>query len=74
MAFLSNEEYTKFRGETLAEQLPYFQFEENENSDFYRCHLLDDGSLGVVWKTPVPASYSKDEGELHTINELQTFI
>ena len=74
MAFLSNEKYAPFRGRTLAEQLPYFEFENNEDSTFHRCHLLDDGSLGVVWKTPVPASYSKDEGELHTNNEFQTFI
>jgi hypothetical protein len=74
MSFLSNEKHAKFRGATLAEQLPYFEFEEDENSTFHRCHLLDDGSLGVVWKTPVPASYSKDDGELHTNNEFQTFI
>ncbi|HAG52198.1 MAG TPA: hypothetical protein DCL21_00225 [Alphaproteobacteria bacterium] len=74
MALFNNEKYAPFRGRTLAEQLPYFQFEDDEESTYHNCHLLDDGSLGVVWKTPVPASYSKDDGEIHTINEFQTFI
>ncbi len=74
MAVFSNERHAQFRGRTLAEQLPYFEFEDSEESTYHNCHLLEDGSLGVVWKTPVPASYSKDDGELQTINEFQTFI
>lgn len=74
MAIFSNEKYAPFRGRTLAQELPYFEFEEDQTSTFHNCHLLDDGSLGVVWKTPVPASYSKDEGEIVTNNEFQTFI
>ncbi|MCP4356194.1 MAG: hypothetical protein GY793_11335 [Proteobacteria bacterium] len=73
MAFFSNARKTPKRTRTLADQFPYFEFEDDVDSDFYRCHLLDDGSLGVIWKTPVPASYSKDEGEEQVVNEFQTF-
>ena len=62
------------RNRLLVKQLPYFEFEENEKSPFYRTHLLEDGAMGVCWKAPVPPSYSYDEGHMQTIRELQTFL
>lgn len=66
--------YTPSRGWRLSEQLPYFEFEENEGSPLYRAHLLQDGSLGICWKTPVPPSYSYDDGHFQTVREFQTFV
>jgi hypothetical protein len=66
--------YAPSRGYRLSEQLPYFEFEEDPSSSLYRVHLLKDGSLGVAWKTPVPPSYSYDDGHFQTIREFQTFI
>lgn len=66
--------YAPVRQRMLVDQLPYFEFEEDEKSPFYRVHLLADGALGVCWKTPVPPSYSYDEGHLQTVRELQTFL
>lgn len=62
------------RPNQIGEQLPYFEFEDDPNSPFYRVHLLQDGGLGVCWKTPVPPSYSYDEGHLITTNEWRTFL
>ncbi len=62
------------RPNQIGEQLPYFEFENNEASPFYRVHLLQNGSLGVAWKCPVPASYSRDNGHHITTNELRTFL
>lgn len=66
--------YTPQRPYQLGEQLPYFEFNEDESSPFYRFHLLKDGAVGVCWKCPVPASYSYDNGYGDTINELRTFL
>jgi hypothetical protein len=70
----NNKKYTPQRPHQIGEQLPYFEFESNEGSPFYRVHLLQDGGLGVCWKTPVPPSYSYDEGHLVTSNEFRTFL
>lgn len=66
--------YTPPRPYQLAEQLPYFEFNEDESSPLYRVHLLKDGGLGICWKCPVPASYSQDNGYAATVNELRTFL
>ena len=66
--------FSSRRGPLLSSQMPYYEFEENPESQLYRTHLLQDGALGVCWKTPVPPSYSYDEGYQQTIRELQTFI
>lgn len=66
--------FSPVRERALVRQLPYFEFEDNETSPFYRTHLLADGALGVCWKAPVPPSYSYDEGHMQTINELKTFL
>ena len=66
--------YAPVRQRMLVDQLPYFEFEDNEQSPFHRVHLLADGALGICWKTPVPPSYSYDEGHLQTVRELQTFL
>ncbi len=65
---------TPNRPNRIGEQLPYFEFEDDPNSPFHRVHLLQDGGLGVCWKTPVPPSYSYDEGHLITTNEWRTFL
>lgn len=66
--------YAPQRGWRLGNQMPYFEFESDPNSPYYRIHILKDGSLGVAWKMPVPPSYSYDDGYLVTIREFQTFI
>jgi hypothetical protein len=70
----NNKKYTPQRPHQVGEQLPYFEFESDEGSPFYRMHLLKDGGLGVCWKTPVPPSYSYDEGHLVASNEFRTFL
>ncbi|MDD9912843.1 MAG: hypothetical protein OXR68_06685 [Alphaproteobacteria bacterium] len=70
----NNNHTTSHRPNQIGEQLPYFEFEEDERSPFYRCHLLKDGGLGVCWKTPVPPSYSYDQGHLMATNEFRTFL
>ncbi len=74
MALLSNEKKPQARANRIHEYLPYFEFEKDEDSQFWRTHLLDDGSLAVAWKTRVPPSYSSDNGYLQTNNEFRTFI
>ncbi len=66
--------YTPLRPYQLAQQMPYFEFNEDSASAFYRMHILKDGGIGVCWKCPVPASYSYDNGYGDTINELRTFL
>ncbi|PZP39415.1 MAG: hypothetical protein DI585_04215 [Pseudomonas fluorescens] len=66
--------YTPPRPYQLAEQLPYFEFDNDPSSQFYRMHLLKDGGIGICWKCPVPASYSYDNGYSDTVNELRTFL
>lgn len=66
--------YTPPRPYQLAEQMPYFEFNDDPKSQFYRMHLLKDGGLGICWKCPVPASYSYDNGYNDTVNELRTFL
>lgn len=66
--------YTPKRPYQLAEQLPYFEFNEDPTSPLYRVHLLKDGALGICWKTPVPPSYSHDTGYADTVNEMRTFL
>ena len=74
MALLNNENYTVSRANRIGDQLPYFEFEKDEKSPLWRAHLLDDGTLGMAWKTRVPPSYSSDNGYLQTNNEFRTFI
>lgn len=74
MALLSNEQKPQARGNRIGQFLPYFEFEKDESSPYWRTHLLDDGSLAVAWKTRVPPSYSSDSGYLQTNNEFRTFI
>lgn len=71
---LHKDTYTPQRPFQLAEQLPYFEFNEDSTSPYYRVHLLKDGGLGICWKTPVPASYSHDGGYGDTTNEFRTFL
>lgn len=66
--------YTPPRPYQLGEQLPYFEFNDDPTSQFYRMHLLKDGGIGICWKCPVPASYSYDNGYGDTVNELRTFL
>ncbi len=66
--------YSPIRQQMLVDQLPYFEFENSEESQFNKVHLLADGALGICWKTPVPPSYSYDEGHVQTVRELQTFL
>ncbi|MFZ2619594.1 MAG: TraC family protein [Alphaproteobacteria bacterium] len=70
----NNNTYTPKRPYQIGEQLPYFEFESDPNSTFYRVHLLKDGALGICWSCPVPASYSVDGGIETTVNELRTFL
>jgi hypothetical protein len=74
MGLFSKNTYTPKRPFQLAEELPYFEFNEIEGDPLYRVHLLKDGGLGVAWKGPVPASYSYDNGYQDTVNELRTFL
>ncbi|PPR19764.1 MAG: hypothetical protein CFH43_00007, partial [Proteobacteria bacterium] len=74
MAFLSNEKPAQQRANRIGQFLPYFEFEKDESSPYWRTHLLDDGSLAIAWKTRVPPSYSSDSGYLQTNNEFRTFI
>jgi hypothetical protein len=71
---LHKDTYTPQRPFQLAEQLPYFEFNDDPTSPFYRVHLLKDGGLGICWKTPVPASYSHDGGYGDTSNEFRTYL
>lgn len=66
--------YAPIRPNQLGEQLPYFEFNEDPSSQFYRFHLLKDGGIGICWKCPVPASYSYDDGYASTTNEFRTFL
>lgn len=66
--------YTPPRPYQLAEQLPYFEFNDDPSSPLYRVHLLKDGALGICWKCPVPPSYSQDGGYEETVNELRTVL
>ncbi len=66
--------HAKIRPNQIGEQLPYFEFDDDPSSQFYRTHLLKDGGIGVCWKMPVPPSYSYDKGHLTTINEVRTFF
>jgi hypothetical protein len=70
----NNKKNLPIRPNRIGEQLPYFEFEDTKDSKFHRVHLLQDGSLGVVWKCNVPASYGMDNGVAYTINELRTFL
>ena len=70
----NNTTTTPQRPNQIGDQLPYFEFEENPSSPLYRCHLLEDGALGVCWKMPIPASYSYDQGHISTTNEFRTFL
>jgi len=74
MGFLDKEKFTPIRPFQIGEQLPYLEFETNEESSVWRAHLLQDGALAMAWKTNVPASYSQDNGHVHANNELRTFI
>ena len=74
MAFNANEKFAPLRPNQIGEQLPFFEFEDDPDSSFHRVHLLNDGTLGLCWKCPVPASYSHDGGHIQTINELRTFL
>lgn len=65
---------TPLRPNQIGEQLPYFEFEYNPDSPLHRVHLLKNGSFGIAWKCPVPASYSYDNGHHTTTNELRTFL
>lgn len=71
---LDKDFYTPERPNPISEQLPYFEFNDDAGSPFYRVHLLKDGGLGVCWKCPVPASYSYDGGYESTVAELRTFL
>lgn len=71
---LHKDTYTPQRPFQLAEQLPYFEFNDDPSSPFYRVHLLKDGGLGICWKTPVPPSYSHDGGYGDTTNEFRTYL
>lgn len=71
---LHKDTYTPPRPYQLGEQLPYFEFNDDPTSQFYRMHLLKDGGIGICWKCLVPASYSYDNGYTDTINELRTFL
>lgn len=71
---LNKDTYTPPRPFQLAEQMPYFEFNQDSSSTFHRMHLLKDGGVGLCWKCPVPASYSYDNGYSDTINELRTFL
>lgn len=66
--------FAPLRSHLVGAQMPYFEFEDDQSSSFHRVHLLKDGAMGVCWKTPVPPSYSYDEGHLQTIREFQTFL
>lgn len=74
MGFFHRQHYTPQRPYQLAEQLPYFEFNDDPRDPLYRVHLLKDGALGICWKTPVPASYSQDSGYAETVNEVRTFL
>lgn len=74
MSFTHKDTFTPPRPFPLAEQLPYFEFNDDPSSPLYRVHLLKDGGLGVCWKAPVPSSYSHDNGYAETINEMRTFL
>lgn len=74
MSILNGAVYSPVRPHMVGEQLPYFEFEEDPKSPLYRVHLLNDGSLGVCWKTPVPHSYSVDNGAAITVRELRSFV
>lgn len=74
MSYPHREHFTTTRPYQLAEQLPYFEFNTDASSPFYRVHLLKDGGMGICWKTPVPPSYSQDGGYAETVNELRTFL
>lgn len=66
--------YTPLRPYQLSQQMPYFEFNDDSSSAFYRMHILKDGGIGICWKCPVPSSYSYDNGYGETINELRTFL
>jgi hypothetical protein len=74
MGTLNKPTFTPKRPYPLAEQLPYFEFNDNPADPLYRVHLLKDGGLGICWKCPVPASYSLDSGYQNTVREFQTFL
>ncbi len=74
MGLFRDEVYTQNRSYRLGEELPYFEFDNDPDSLYYRYHLLEDGSLGICWKTNVPGSYSFDNGHLTTTNEWRTFV
>jgi hypothetical protein len=74
MIDLSGNVFSSIRPNQLGEQLPYFEFNDDNTSPLYRIHVLKDGGLGVCWKAPVPASYSYDGGYESTINEYRTFL
>ncbi|MBI1308514.1 MAG: hypothetical protein GC129_01470 [Proteobacteria bacterium] len=74
MGFFHRDKYTPPRPYQLAEQLPYFEFNDDPKSPLYRVHLLKDGALGICWRCPVPPSYSMDSGYGDTVNELRTFL
>ena len=74
MGYLSGGNTTPPRQSPIGEQLPYFEFNDDPSSPLYRVHLLQDGGLGICWRTPVPDSYSHDGGYADTITELRTFL
>ena len=74
MGLLNKEHFTPIRANRIGAQLPYFEFEKDEASPLWRSHLLNDGRLGMCWKTRVPPSYSHDGGIDQTNNEFRTFI
>ena len=74
MGLGKDKKYAPTRPHQIGGQLPYFEFEDDAASDFFRAHLLQDGALGVCWKTPVPASYAYDQGQYSTTNEFRTFL
>lgn len=74
MGLFRDEVYTQNRAYRIGEQLPYFEFDNDPNSLYYRYHLLEDGSLGISWRAPVPPSYSFDDGHITATNEWRTFV
>lgn len=74
MGLFNKEHYASIRPNRIGEQLPYFEYESDESSPFWRSHLLKDGRLGMCWKTKVPPSYSHDGGINQTNNEFRTFL
>jgi len=71
---LNNNKHAPIRPDQIGEQLPYFEFCDDEAHPLYRAHILQDGGFGIAWKTPVPPSYSYDSGHNITNQEFRTFL